>query len=207
MPEIAESNARLVTWSDGSRTLMIGDEHYAVTRDRIAPTSLYVFRKFKELHAYYGKVGEVHSVQPSTVNRKRGLLGLNASLANSAKKVRKMERIFDGGAEKEEKAALASYHSRQREEARLQSKRRRLAEKQVRPERRMTRADLDSEDDEDEDFGNEREERRKETEREDRLREMQRGRAASERISAPQRRKIAGRRVLGMDDEDDEDED
>jgi hypothetical protein len=239
LPLIAESNARLVTWSDGSRTLMIGDEHFAVAADRIAPTSLYIFRKGTDMQSYHGKVGDIFSVQPSTVNRKRrdslmalglgpgvgaggragGIVG-GGGIGPGVKAVRTMGRMYDGGAEKEEKEAVASFQSKQREAARLQSKRRRLAERQVRPERRMTKADLESDDgdhlgdDDDDDYnhvkGREtiREDRRREMEREARLRELQRGPAkVPDRVAAPQRRKIGARRVLGMDDDDDDDDD
>jgi hypothetical protein len=133
--------------------------------------------------------------------------------------------MYDGGAEKEEKEAVASFQSKQREAARLQTKRRRLAERQVRPERRMTKADLESddgdllgdddEDDEDDDYNHvkgrdaKREDRSKrEMDHEARLRELQRGSAkVPDRVAAPQRRKIGARRVLGIDDDDDDDDD
>lgn len=201
MRHVAESNTRLLTWSDGSRTLMVGDEHFAVTDDKVVPPSMYIFRKGNEVQSYHAKVGHVAVVQPSTVSRKRAALSVGPTAGLAQKKGRVMLREMDGGAEREEQAALSTYHARMREQARLDAKRRKMAEKQIRPEQKLSRAGLESDEESDDEAMLENH-RRLEEEREARLRASKR--AAAERHEALQRRKLGARRVLSDGEDDDE---
>jgi hypothetical protein len=218
MPLVAESNARLVTWSDGSRTLMVGDEHFSVTEDKQTPPSLYVFRKGTDVQAYHGQVAKYVRVQPSMVSKKRNaaLLSLMPMSGPAAKtKGRTMLRKLDGGAEHEEKAAAKEAARRSREQSRMAGKRRRISERAVRPEARLTRNALEDDDDDDDDddeedvhaardrdrrrWEEERALRKRDEEREAKLRESKRAAAAEERFNAVRRRKLGSRRVIDSD--------
>lgn len=221
MPMIAESNTRLVTWSDGSRTLMVGNEHFSVTEDKQTPESLYIFQKGKDVQSYYGEVGKYVRVQPSMVSKKRNsaLLALSGGPAAKKSTGRTMLRKLDGGDEREEKEKHSAAVKRQREQARRQQKERTIRERAVRPEARLTRRALEDDDDDgddsDMDFGRDsqrnrweedRDARRRDQEREERLRESKRAAAAEERVNAVRRRKLGSRRVLDDDDDDDDDD-
>jgi Leo1-like protein len=223
MPMIAESNTRLVTWSDGSRTLMVGDEHFSVMDDKQTPESLYVFRKGKDVQSYYGQVGKYVRVQPSMVSKKRNsaLLALSGG-AEANSKGRTMLRQIDGLDEKEAKARHEAAIKRSREQSRRQAKQRRISERAVHPEARLTRRALEDDDDDDDeeeedaDFGRdrlrnrweeERGARKREEEREARLRESKRAAAAEERVDVVRRRKLGSRRVVDDNDDDDDDDD
>lgn len=188
MPVVAESNARIVTWSDNSRTLMVGDEHFAVADERVQPEWLYVFRKSDDVQAYHGEVTQSYGVQPTTVNRKR-TSALVALAPTAKKKGRQMQFYMEGGAELEEQEQKKKSLQVQRERAKLENKRRRMGERTVRPEARLTRSALEDDDDfddDDDDNGSEYDnhdngedgsvsrEREREREKERREREVQR---------------------------------
>jgi hypothetical protein len=186
---------------------MIGDEHFAVADDKIVPSDLYIFRKGQDVQSYHGKVDKMVRVQPSTVNRKRNVKAMMMPVAGGAKKQgRTMMHAGDEYKEKSEKEVAREYREAKREAAKLLAKRRRIAEKQVMPERRLNARDLESESDDSDDQAGLAIQHRDEREREARLREAQRNKA-DQRVRDVQRRKAGARKVLSSDDDDDDDDD
>lgn len=204
--KILETNAHLITWSDGSKTITIGNEQFLLIDDIIA-SKHYVFRRGDRIQTFEAKVGSIRRVQPSTT----GHATAKIALAKAQKRARSsgfgptgrtMMRCMDDGGELEEEKAKQESIRRNRERLKMEAKRRQARERNMRPSRGLTTELLESNDD---DSGEDEKMRRIE-ERVGESRLMRAKRAAPPRIEVSvKRRKAGGRRVLSdSDDGDDE---
>ncbi|PXF45732.1 hypothetical protein BWQ96_04500 [Gracilariopsis chorda] len=204
--KILETNAHLITWSDGSKTITIGNEQFLLIDDVIA-SKHYVFRRGDRIQTFEAEVGGIRRVQPSTT----GSATAKIALAKAQKRARSsgfgptgrtMMRCMDDGGELEEEKAKQESLRRHRERLKMEARRRQARERNMRPSRGLTTELLESND---EDSGEDEKMRRIE-ERVGESRLMRAKRAAPPRIEVSvKRRKAGGRRVLSdSDDGDDE---
>lgn len=206
LADALQSNANLITWSDGSRTLAIGSTQFLLIDDAIASKHVLFREDQEEVLTFEASVKRVVRVQPSSTNDSSTKLAmLTAAMRDISKRSegRTMMRCMDDRGEQEEAKAKLENMRRERERARLEAKRRQSRERNVRPTRALTVDHLESDDESQED------QVRKIEERFDAERLMRAKRAAPPRPREVQvkRRKAGGRRVLGSDeDESDEDD-
>lgn len=204
LAEIIESNARIITWSDGSRTLAIGSTQFLMIADTVASKHL-IFRQGDDVQTCEARVKNVMRVQPSSTTDARTKLAMATAAMKAASKRpegRTMLRCMDDTGEQQEAKAKVENNRKQRERARLEARRRQSRERQMRPKRPLTVDALERESDDDsgEDHA------RRMAERFDAERLMRAKRAPPPRTMdvSVKRRKAGGRRVLGSDDEDSE---
>lgn len=206
LAESLQSNTNLITWPDGSRTLAIGSTQFLLIEDAVASQHVLFRENHDDLLTFEARVNKVVRVQPSSTTDARTKLAMATAAMKAVSKRpegRTMLRCMDESGELEEAKAKMESLRRERERARLEAKRRQTREKNVRPSRTLTVDHLESDDESQED------QVRKMEERFDAERLMRAKRAAPPRHREAQvkRRKAGGRRVLGSDeDESDEDD-
>lgn len=191
--DVLESNARLVEWSDGSRTVMVGDEHYEVVGDKLV-SDFYLFRKGEDVQTFEASVESVGRLQPCNLG------GMSAQIANSQtpgsgrKEVRTIMRTMKEGGEQEEKLAKEEADRKERDRARRESKRRASMGSQPRTQGIASPV-----------FESEPEPSEDETER---IAEEQRRLSKRRRTEQFQfkTRKAGGRRVVDSDEDSDDDD-
>lgn len=199
-----QSNANLITWSDGSKTIAIGSQQFLLIEDAMA-SKHYVFRKGDKVQTYEAKVKSVARVQPSSTRDARTKFALANAAANKAVSKRPpsrtMLRCMDDDAEQQEAQAKIESHRKERERARLEAKRRQARERHARPSRPLTVETLESDED-DEDAVRQNAERAEASER---LMKAKRPPSTSRSSAFPvKRRKAGGRRVVDINDDDSE---
>lgn len=205
LTQMMESNARVITWSDGSKTLSIGDQQFLMIADTIASRH-FVLRKGTDVHTCDARVKNVMRVQPSTTSDATAKVAMARAAMRAASRRpegRTMLRCMDDSGEQQEAQAKVENNRRQRERARLEAKRRQVRERQMRPRRPLTVDSLERESDDD----SGEDQSRRMAERLDAERLMRAKRAPPPRTMdvSVKRRKAGGRRVLGSDDEDSDD--
>lgn len=206
LAEVLQSNANLITWSDGSRTLAVGSTQFLLIEDAVASKHVLFRENHEDLLTFEARVNKVARVQPSSTSDARTKLAMATAAMKAISKRpegRTMLRCMDESGELEEAKAKMESLRRERERARLEARRRQARERNVRPNRTLTVDHLESDDESQED------QVRKMEERFDAERLMRAKRAAPPRPREAQikRRKAGGRRVLGSDeDESDEDD-
>lgn len=198
--DILESNANLITWSDGSKTLAIGDQQCEVIEDNVASKHL-LFRRGDKIQTCEAHVNKVVRVQPSSTNDARAKQTMNTAIERAANRRggggRTMLRCMDDSAEKQETQARVENHRRERERARLEARQRQAKERYAKPNRGLSAEVLESND---EDSGDDR--GRRASEQADRLMRVKRPQASSRNAEiSVKRRKVGARRVVGSDDE------
>lgn len=198
-----QSNANLITWSDGSRTIAIGSQQFLLIEDALA-SKHFVFRTGDDIQTCDARVRSVVRVQPSSTSDARDKLALATAAMRQANKRegRTMLRcVVDGDAEQQEAKAKIENNRKLREKARLEAKRRRARESHARPNRGLTVDALES------DYESEEDHVRRMAERLDAERLMRAKRAAPPRTLDVKRRKAGGRRVLGPDEDESDESD
>ncbi|CAN8074657.1 unnamed protein product [Agarophyton chilense] len=208
LKRILETNAHLITWSDGSKTITIGNEQFLLIDDVIA-SKHYVFRRGDRIQTFEAEVDSIRRVQPSTTGSSTAKMALakaqkRARNSNSASTGRTMMRCMHNGGELEEEKAKQENLKRQRERLRMEAKRRQQRERAMRPARGLTTEMLESNEEE----SGEDEKMRRIEERVGESRLMRAKRATTPRIEVSvKRRKVGARRILSdHDDGDDESE-
>lgn len=147
---ILESNARLIEWSDGSHTVMVGDEHYYIMNDKLA-SDFYLFRKGQDIQTVEAAVNTVGRLQPYNAGGLSSRLSKLGTTTSPAKTGRKLLLTTKRSGEIEEQQAKDEADRKDREKERLQRKRRATiaAENRNRPrERSPIRRYSDEEDEE-----------------------------------------------------------
>ncbi|KAI0563934.1 Leo1-like protein [Gracilaria domingensis] len=208
LKRILDTNAHLITWSDGSKTITIGNEQFLLIDDVLASRH-YVFRRGDRIQTFEAEVGSIRRVQPSTTGSSTAKMALakaqkRARGTNSISSGRTMMRCLDNGGELEEEKAKQENLRRQRERMRMEAKRRQQRERAMRPTRGLTTEMLESNEEE----SGEDEKMRRIEERVGESRLMRAKRATTPRIEVSvKRRKVGARRILSdYDDGDDESE-
>lgn len=204
--DLLQSNANLITWSDGSKTIAIGSHQFLLIED-VVGSKHHIFLRGDKIQTYNGDVKSVLRAQPSSTvdaSAKLAMATAASRAANSRSAGRTMLRCMNDGGEQEEEKAKIESQKRERERARMEAKRRQIRERHVRPSRGLTVDALESNgEDSDDDHVRRMEERLGES------RLMRSKRSASSRgpdVSV-KRRKAGGRRVLVADDDDEGDGD
>lgn len=197
-----ESNANLITWSDGSKTIAIGSQQFLLIEDALA-SKHFLFRRGDKIQTCESAINKVVRVQPSST----GDADVKLAMANAMKKAagvrrtnRTMMRCMNDDGEQEEEKAKQESQRRERERARLEAKRRRARERHVRPNRRLTVEALESND---EDSGEDHVRRLEERVGASRLMRAKREAAPSRPAISVKRRKVGRRKLVGSDDDDD----
>ncbi|CDF37866.1 unnamed protein product [Chondrus crispus] len=205
LSQVLESNARVITWSDGSKTLSIGAQQFLMIADTVASRH-FILRKGTDVHTCESRVKNVMRVQPSSTSDATAKVAMARAAMRAASKRpegRTMLRCMDDTGEQQEAQAKVENNRRQRERAKIEAKRRQARERHMRPRRPLTVASLERESDDD----SGEDQARRMAERLDAERLMRAKRAPPPRtmdVSA-KRRKAGGRRVLGSDDDDSDD--
>lgn len=208
MSELVESNANIITWSDGSQTLAIGEQQFLLIKDKLA-SNHYLFRRGNKIQTLDSEVASVMRAQPASTEAAGAKLAMvTAAMKASAHrpKVRTMLRCMNDGGEQEEERAKLESARRERERARIQAKRRQARERHIRPvsNRGLTVDVLESND---EDSGDDNMRRLEERVGESRLMRAKRAPPPVRQGISVKRRKVgAGRRVVASDDDDDGDD-
>lgn len=208
LKEILNTNAHLITWSDGSKTITIGDEQFLLIDDVIA-SKHFIFRRGDRIQNFEAHVNSVSRVQPTSTGSAIAKMSLTKSTdglrqSRFGPKGRKMMRCMDDGGEMEEEKAKQDSLRRQRERLRMEAKRRQARERTMRPARGLTTAMLESND---EDSGEDEKMRRiEERVGESRLLRAKRTTPPPRIEVSVKRRKAGGRRVLSNFDDGDDDE-
>lgn len=202
LSKVMQSNANLITWSDGSRTIAIGSQQFLLIEDAMV-SKHFVFRKGNDIQTCETLVRSVARVQPSSTSDAKDKLALATAAMRKASKRegRVMLRCMDGDGEQQEAKAKIENNRKERERARLEAKRRRSRESHVRPNRGLTVDVLES------DYESEEDQVRRMAERMDAERLMRAKRAAPPRTVDVKRRKAGGRRVLGLDEDESDESD
>lgn len=210
--EFLESNAKLVIWDDGSKSLCIGKNAFEFAEDNIASKHV-VFRRGDKVQNLHASVNSVARVQHSTSALAGQAQLVMARAAERAAKNRSAARTMlrANDAEKSEKQARLDRERRERERERVkaEARRRNLRDKQTRPNRPLTvgglESDLHADDDYDrdryrssrrDDYSSSRYDDRHDASR------LMRGRTGELSVK---RRKISGSRHIADDEEDSED--
>lgn len=150
LADVLESNARLVQWSDGSHTVMVGDEHYMIIGDKLT-SDYYLFRKGEDVQTVEAAVSKVGRLQPfggSGVSAMKKSSQSVSSIGNGKGKPRKVLLTMKEGGEQEEKAAREEAERKERDRARMENKRRATMASHRRSEVRSPRYEEESEDEE-----------------------------------------------------------
>lgn len=189
LADVLESNARLVEWSDGSKTVMVGEEHFDIISDRLA-TDYYLFRKGADVQTVDAAVGAVGRLQPYNLG---GLMGRVSVTPLSAKSEgRKVMLTMKDGGEQEEKLAKEEAERKERDRARRENKRRQTMASQPRPRERPSPR-YESEEDMSDDEA-------------DRFAEEQERRIKRQRMSDWGTKKAGRRKIVGDSDEEESDD-
>lgn len=203
--EFLESNANFVTWSDGSRTLSIGNQQFLLVDDGHA-CQQFVFQRGDKIQTFDSYVGKVTRVQPSSTGDAHAKLVMSKAMERSRNKrgvSKTILRTMDAGAENKERQARIESQKRERERAKMEAKKRQVRERYSRPSRPLSVNALESGD---EDSGEDVVRRMEERVDASRLMRAKRPVPQESRMAdiSVKRRKAGGRRVLGDDDDDDE---
>lgn len=206
--EFLESNARLVTWSDGSRSLSIGMHTFLLLDDNLG-SQHFVFRRGEKVQTFESSVSSVARVQASSTTDGRAKLVMAKAVERAASKrtaSRTMLRAMEDDSEKQERQARIESQRRERERLRQEARKRQMKERQNRSVRQLSVEFVESNDEDSGDEG-----ARRIAERHDASRLM---RAKHSFPSHPggsgdisvKRRKLSGRRVLQNDEETEDDD-
>lgn len=206
LPSLLESNANLITWSDGSRTLAIGQTQFLLIDDTPASKHLTFRAQSERLYTCDAGVRKVVRVQPSSTSDARTKLAMATARMRATSKQREgrtMLRCMDDRGEQQEMKAKMENMRKERERARLEAKRRQARERHVRPARALTVDQLES------DYESEEDHVKKMEERMDAERLIKAKRAAAPRMREMpvKRRKAGGRRVVAADDDESDESD
>ena len=128
---VRESNARIVEWSDGSRTLSVGDEVFDVREIDISGEHTFLYARIPNLIQAQGRLEQKFVFRPASLSSgtHRRLASVLDRHSVRKQKVRATTTLVDPKKEKEERE--------REEEARIRYKER-LAEKQTKQLRRYT---------------------------------------------------------------------
>ncbi len=127
LADLLESNARLVEWSDGSHTIMVGDEHYTMITDKLA-SDYFLFRKGEDVQTVEAEVSKVGRLQlfggggMASLKKSVSTSGMKAS--NGKLQQRRVLLTMKEGGEQEEKLAREEAERKERDRARMENKRR-----------------------------------------------------------------------------------
>lgn len=202
--DVLESNTNLVTWPDGSRTLMVGDEQFVIVSDPLV-SDYFIFRKGEDVQTFNAKVKAVGRVQPTSVGiRSQMALSNSTSMLSSAKRrePRKVMRTMKEGGEHEERLAKEASFKRERERTKLEARKRLSMDRHMIRSRGLTTAALESEPE-----ASDEEAERVAEHNAQRLMKIKRPQPGGHADLPFKRRKAGGRKVLGLDDDDEEEED
>lgn len=200
--EFLESNANLVTWSDGSRTLSVGTQQFLLIDDA-HESQKFVFRRGNKIQICDSSVRKVSRVQPSSTGDAHAKLVMSKALERSRNKQgvsKTMLRTLDAGAENKERQARIESQKREREWVKLEAKKRQVRERYSKPSRPLSVGALESGDDESEEDGVRRMEERVDANR--LMRAKRPVPQAQNADIAVKRRKAGARRFIVSDDEE-----
>lgn len=206
LSEFLESNARLITWSDGSRSLKIGMHNFMVLDDNLA-SQYFIFRRGDKVQTHEASVSSVAHVQPSSSVDGHAKLVMAKAVERAANKrtaSRTILRTMEDDAEKHERQARIDSQKRERERSRQDARKRQMKERQTRPNRSLSVEFVESND---EDSADERAHRIAERHDANRLMRAKHNPPPSSHSDgfSIKKRKLNARRVL--QDEDDSDDD
>lgn len=205
LSDILESNANLITWSDGSKTLAIGKEQFRMIDDPMA-SKQFLFRRADDMQSFQGQINSVARVQPSAGGKTGKLAAVIERALKAKPAARTMLRCLEHGGEKEEEKAKQQSQRLLKDRNRLQAKRakERARTRQHRPNPRLSARALESNDD---DSGDEHVRQMEEHYDANRLLRAKRAAPPGRAGVSVKRQKAGGRRVLSYDDDDDDDDD
>lgn len=203
--EFLESNANFIEWSDGSRTLSIGNQQFLLVDDGHA-SQQFVFQRGDKIQTFDTYVNKVTRVQPSSTGDAHAKLVMSKAVERSRNKrgvSKTILRTMDAGAENKERQARIESQKRERERAKMEAKKRQARERYSRPSRPLSVNALESDDEDSGEDGMRRMEERVDASR---LMRAKRPAPQPSRMVdiSVKRRKAGGRRVLGEDDDDDD---
>lgn len=190
--DVLESNTNLVTWPDGTRTLVVGDEQYTIVSDALV-SDFYILRKGAGVQTFAAGVGSVGRVQPCSMG------GVRAQIARSGapsgrKPGRKVLRTLEDTGEHDEKIKREQAAKRERERASAEARKRRAM-----PSSQSSRGRMQEEEEEDDEEPSEEDISEEEA---DRIAERMPRRRAEASLA---HRKAGGGRVIQESDLDDSD--
>lgn len=205
--EFLESNANFIEWSDGSRTLSIGNQQFLLVDDGHA-SQQFVFQRGDKIQTFDAYVNKVTRVQPSSTGDAHAKLVMSKAVERSRNKrgvSKTILRTMDAGAENKERQARIESQKRERERAKMEAKKRQARERYSKPSRPLSVNAIESDD---EDSGEDGMRRMEEHVDANRLMRAKRPAPQPSRMAdiSVKRRKAGGRRVLGDDDDDDDDD-
>lgn len=119
--DVLESNARLVEWSDGSHTVMVGDEHYLVYEDKL-DSDFYLFRTSEDVQTFEASVKSVGHLQPCNLDSMSAQIADSKTNVRGSGEVRTIMRTLEEGGEQEENRAKEEADRKKRDRARHRNK-------------------------------------------------------------------------------------
>lgn len=126
--DLVESNSRIVTWSDGSQTLLIGTESYDFVTNDAHDVSQHVFSRHEDIQQALGIVEKRVRIQPSTISASR--VRVTARVKTPVKRQMMLADVVKAP-DVEEKIKARNAQKAAREQARLAARRRAVAQKNM----------------------------------------------------------------------------
>lgn len=206
--EFLESNARLITWSDGSRSLSIGMHTFLLLDDNLG-SQHFVFRRGEKVQTFEAPVSSVARVQPSSTTDGRAKLVMAKAVERAASMrttSRTMLRAMEDDSEKQERQARIDSQRRERERLRQEARKRQMKERQSRSNRQLSVEFVESNDEDSGDEGARRIAERHDASRLMRAKHSMPSHSGGAGDINVKRRKLSGRRVLQNDEETEDDD-